>query len=207
MKIGFTSVVGDLMHAGHALMLDECKRHCDYLYVGIITDPTKDRPWKNKPVQSLFERYVQLASHRAVDEVVPLESEADLDLALRSLPIEIRFVGEDYIGKDFTGKATCEELGIEIFYNKRAHGLSSTELRKRVENGKLYCDDSVVQKSRQTGNPAIFFGYRHPKRPNIHFRPNAGGCARICKIQRAGKYNISARKSRSAGEKQRFESL
>lgn len=144
MKIGFTSVVGDLMHAGHALMLDECKMYCDYLYVGIITDPTKDRPWKNKPVQSLFERYAQLVCHRAVDEVVPLENEADLDLALRSLPIDIRFVGEDYKGKDFTGKATCGELGIEIFYNRRAHGLSSTELRQRIENGKIHNSDTVL---------------------------------------------------------------
>lgn len=133
--IGFTSVVGDFLHAGHALMLDECKRHCDYLYVGLITDPTIDRPEKNKPVQSVFERYVQIASHRAVDEVVPLESEADLDLAIRSLPIDIRFVGEDYIGKEFTGKTTCEQMGIRIFYNSRKHGLSSTELRERTQNG------------------------------------------------------------------------
>lgn len=148
MKIGFTSVVGDLMHAGHALMLDECKMHCDYLYVGIIDDPTKDRPWKNKPIQSLFERYAQLVAHRAVDEVVPLDGEADLDLALRSLPIDIRFVGDDYRGKDFTGKDTCAELGIEIYYNRRAHGLSSTELRERVANGEIRVRDTVVQESR-----------------------------------------------------------
>lgn len=152
MRIGFTSVVGDLMHAGHALMLDECKRHCDYLYVGIITDPTKDRAWKNKPVQSLFERYTQLVCHRSVDEVVPLESEADLDLALRSLPIDIRFVGEDYKGKDFTGKATCGELGIEIFYNRRAHGLSSTELRRRIENGEIHNCDTVISEGGDARN-------------------------------------------------------
>ena len=133
--IGFTSVVGDFLHAGHALMLNECKMYCDYLYVGIIDDPTKDRPEKNKPIQSLFERYVQVASHKAVDEVVPLDGEADLDLALRSLPIDVRFVGADYIGRDFTGKATCERLGIKIIYNKREHGLSSSELRKRIEKG------------------------------------------------------------------------
>lgn len=133
--IGFTSVVGDFLHAGHALMLDECKMYCDYLYVGIIDDPTKDRPEKNKPIQSLFERYVQVAAHRAVDEVVPLDGEADLDLALRSLPIDIRFVGADYIGRDFTGKDTCEKLGIKIIYNRRDHGLSSSELRKRIEKG------------------------------------------------------------------------
>lgn len=137
MVIGFTSVVGDLLHAGHALMLDECKRYCDYLYVGLMVDPCKDRAWKNKPVQSVFERYTQVKSHRAVDEVIPLESEADLDLAIKALPIDVRFVGEDYIGKDFTGKKTCEELGIEIIYNRRKHGLSSTELRERVENDSI----------------------------------------------------------------------
>ena len=148
MIIGFTSVVGDFMHAGHALMLDECKRHCDFLYVGLIDDPTKDRPFKNKPVQSLFERYAQLAAHRAVDEVVPLEGEKDLELALLSLPIDIRFVGEDYIGKDFTGKAACERLGIKIFYNSRKHGLSSTELRERMKQiDELHSSNTVVQKT------------------------------------------------------------
>lgn len=131
--IGFTSVVGDMLHAGHALMLDECKMYCDFLYVGIIDDPTKDRPkTKNKPVQSLFERYVQVVSHRAVDEVIPLDGEDDLLLALKSLPIDVRFVGADYIGKDFTGKKECSDMGIKIVYNRRDHGLSSSELRGRV---------------------------------------------------------------------------
>lgn len=135
--IGFTSVVGDLMHAGHMIMLDECKMYCDYLYVGLISDPTIDRPEKNKPIQSLFERYAQLRCHRTVDEIIPLSGEDDLDLAIRSLPIDIRFVGEDYIGRDFTGKQTCSDLGIEIRYNKRKHGLSSTSLRERIlEEGK-----------------------------------------------------------------------
>lgn len=148
MIIGFTSVVGDLLHAGHALMLDECKLHCDFLYVGLIIDPTKDRPQKNRPVQSAFERYAQLVAHRAVDEVIPLDGETDLELALRSLPINIRFVGEDYKQTDFTGKAICEKLGIEIYYNKRAHGLSSSELRRRIENAGVCNCNTVVQKSR-----------------------------------------------------------
>ena len=131
--VGFTSVVGDMLHAGHALMLDECKMYCDFLYVGIVVDPTKDRSFKNKPVQSMFERYCQVVSHRAVDEVIPLDDEADLLLALKSLPIDIRFVGADYIGKDFTGKKECQQIGIEIMYNSRKHGLSSTELRERVK--------------------------------------------------------------------------
>ena len=132
-KVGFTSVVGDLLHAGHVVMLDECKMYCDYLYVGIIIDPTKDRPFKNKPIQSSFERYFQVVSHRSVDEVIPLDGEDDLLLALKTLPINMRFVGEDYKGKDFTGKKECIDLGIDIIYNKRKHGLSSNELRERIE--------------------------------------------------------------------------
>jgi glycerol-3-phosphate cytidylyltransferase len=130
--VGFTSVVGDLVHAGHVLMLDECKMHCDYLYVGLISDPTIDRPEKNKPIQSLFERYVQLSTNRNIDEIIPLTGEDDLELAIRSLPIDVRFVGEDYLNKDFTGKDACNELGIRIIYNQRKHKLSSTELRKRM---------------------------------------------------------------------------
>lgn len=129
--IGFTSVVGDMLHAGHTIMLDECKMYCDYLFVGLINDPTTDRKEKNEPLQSLFERYCQLSSHRAVDEVIPLSGEDDLDLAIRALPIDVRFVGEDYLGKDFTGKEACNELGIKIIYNRRKHNLSSTELRVR----------------------------------------------------------------------------
>lgn len=132
--IGFTSVVGDMLHAGHCLMLDECKRYCDFLYCGIISDPTIDRKEKNKPIQSLFERYVQVVSNKNVDEVIPLTGEADLELALKSLPIDVRFVGDDYKNKDFTGKKICEDLGIKIIYNKRNHGLSSTELRNRIYN-------------------------------------------------------------------------
>ena len=140
MVIGFTSVVGDLLHAGHALMLDECKRHCDYLFVGLIADPTKDRPYKNKPVQSLYERYTQLVCHRAVDEIIPM--------ALKSLPISIRFVGDDYKGKEFTGKQICKDRGIEIYYTNRSHGLSSTELRRRVRqddsNPQICCSNTLI---------------------------------------------------------------
>ena len=132
--IGFASVVGDMLHAGHVLYLNECKQHCDYLIVGIVSDPTIDRPFKNKPIQSLFERYVQVASIGVVDEVVPLSGEDDLLLALMALPVDVRFVGEDYLGKDFTGKKECGEKGIRIIYNSRKHHLSSSELRKRIED-------------------------------------------------------------------------
>ena len=138
--VGWTSVVGDLLHAGHHAMLKECRAHCDFLFCGLVADPTVDRPQKNRPVQSLFERYMNLEGCKYIDQVIPLMGEDDLLLALKTLPIDIRFVGSDYKDKDFTGKEYCLEAGIKIFYNKRDHGLSSTELRQRVaeaENGKV----------------------------------------------------------------------
>ena len=152
--IGFTSVVGDMLHAGHVMMLNECKQYCDYLIVGIMADPTIDRGYKNKPVQSLFERYMQVASHEAVDEVIPISTEADLRLAILSLPIDVRFVGEDYMGKYFTAEDICQKLGIKIIYNKRKHNLSSTELRRRVaiaeENEKKKEAENSVSRRAET---------------------------------------------------------
>lgn len=131
--IGFTSVVGDFLHAGHCLMLDECKKYCDYLIVGLIADPTIDRPLvKNKPIESLLERFLQLRTHRAVDEIFPLMGEKDLELILKCLPIDVRFVGADYINRDFTGKQLCKDLNIDIIYNTRKHDLSSTDIRNRI---------------------------------------------------------------------------
>lgn len=137
MVIGYASVVGDMLHAGHVLYLEEAKKNCDFLYCGLVALPRIDRPEKNEPIQSLFERWVQVQALRSVDMVVPLIGEDDLLLSLKSLPIDIRFVGSDYVGKDFTGKSFCIENGIKIHYCSRAHGLSSTELRKRIEENKI----------------------------------------------------------------------
>lgn len=133
--IGFTSVVGDLFHAGHVAMIQECRMHCDYLIVGVMAD-THDRISKNAPLQSLFERFYEVENCKGVDRVIALGSEADLNLALKTLSpkIDIRFVGEDYIGRDFTGKKTCEQYGIRIMYTHRRHGLSTTELRERMKH-------------------------------------------------------------------------
>ena len=135
-KIGFTSVVGDLFHVGHIEMIQECRLHCDYLIVAVMAG-TDDRQGKNKPAQSLFERCWQVRNTKGVDEIVACGSEADLLLALKVLRpwIEVRFVGDDYRGKDFTGKAYCEQSGIEIGYTRRDHGLSSSELRSRITGG------------------------------------------------------------------------
>ena len=129
MKIGFTCSTFDLFHAGHIMMLKDAKEQCDYLIVGLQTDPTIDRMEKNKPVQSVFERFVQLDACKYVDEVVVYATEKELLDILQSYDIDVRIIGEEYESKQFTGK----ELPIEIYYNKRRHSFSTTELRKRVQ--------------------------------------------------------------------------
>jgi glycerol-3-phosphate cytidylyltransferase len=128
-RIGFTCSCFDLFHAGHIMMLKEAKSNCDYLIVGLQTDPTIDRPEKNRPIQSIFERFVQLDACKYVDEIVVYATEKDLIDILHSYPINVRFVGDEYKDKDFTGKDLSH---IEIYYNSRKHSFSTTELRGRV---------------------------------------------------------------------------
>ena len=132
-KVGFTASTFDLFHAGHVVMLEEAKRVCDYLIVGIQVDPTFDRPkTKNKPVQSIIERQIQLAACRFVDEIMVYTTEKDLEDILMSLPIDVRIIGEEYRDKEFTGKEICEKRNIELHFNKRDHYFSSSDLRQRV---------------------------------------------------------------------------
>ncbi len=132
MKVGITFSAFDLFHAGHVKMLEEAKRQCDYLIVGLQTDPTIDRPEKNQPTQTVVERYIQLKACKYVDEIVPYATEQDLEDILRSFKIDVRIIGEEYRDKDFTGRAYCEERGIELYFNKRDHRFSSSGLRKVV---------------------------------------------------------------------------
>jgi glycerol-3-phosphate cytidylyltransferase len=113
-------------------MLEEAKRQCDYLIVGIQLDPTLDRETKNKPVQSIIERQIQVKACRYVDEVVIYSTEKELEDILMTLPIDTRILGEEYMDKEFTGKDICLKRGIRFHYNKRDHYFSSTDLRKRV---------------------------------------------------------------------------
>ena len=131
-KIGITFSTFDLLHAGHILMLAESKQICDYLIVGLQIDPSIDREAKNKPVQSIVERYVQLKAVKFVDEIIVYQTEKDLEDLLMFLPISIRIIGEEYRDKHYTGKEICEQRGIKIYYNERKHSFSTTELRKRV---------------------------------------------------------------------------
>jgi len=135
-KIGITFSAFDLLHAGHIQMLKDAKDQCDYLICGLQVDPAMDRETKNSPVQSLVERYIQLAAVKYVDEIIPYETEDDLNDILELLPINIRILGEEYRKKDFTGKDVCRRLGIELFFNKRDHRFSSSSLRKRISQHK-----------------------------------------------------------------------
>ena len=120
-------------HAGHISMLSEAKNHCDYLIVGLQTDPTIDRPEsKNPPVQSIVERQIQLAACRFVDEIVVYQTEQDLIDLLLILPVDVRILGVEYENKDFTGRGECYDRNIELVFNGRDHSFSSSSLRKRV---------------------------------------------------------------------------
>jgi glycerol-3-phosphate cytidylyltransferase len=133
MKKGFTCSTFDLFHAGHIMMLKEARTQCDYLIVGLQTDPTIDRPTeKNKPIQSVFERYEQLKACKYVDEVLVYATEKDLVDILLSYPIDVRILGNEYEHREFTGRAECVDRGMQFYFNKRDHSFSTTELRQRV---------------------------------------------------------------------------
>jgi glycerol-3-phosphate cytidylyltransferase len=133
MKIGFNCSSFDLFHAGHVTMLRMEKERCDYLKVALQVDPTIDRfGIKNKPTQSVYERYVQLQACKYVDEILIYETEADLLNLIQTQTINIRFLSEEYENRDFTGKQYCIDHGIEIYYHLRRHNYSSTELRNRI---------------------------------------------------------------------------
>ena len=132
-KIGITFSTFDMLHAGHIAMLSEAKNHCDYLIAGLQTDPTIDRPdTKNKPIQSVVERQIQLAACRYVDEVVVYQTEQDLIDLLLILPLDVRILGVEYENKSFSGDAECYQRKIQIVFNGRDHSFSSSSLRKRV---------------------------------------------------------------------------
>jgi len=133
MKIGFTCSTFDLLHAGHIQMLREAKEQCDYLICGLQVDPSKDRESKNSPVQTLVERYTQLNAVKYVNEIIPYETEKDLEDLLQMYNIDVRILGEEYKDQTFTGRAICAKRGIELHYNKRDHRFSSSDLRERVK--------------------------------------------------------------------------
>lgn len=140
--IGFTCSTFDLLHTGHILMLEEAKAQCDYLICGLQVDPTVDRPEKNKPIQSYYERFIQLDAVKYVDAIIPYTTEEELLTILQTNDIDIRILGDEYETKVFTGS----NLDMDYYFNKRTHNYSTTELRKRiadVENRKQSDNDNV----------------------------------------------------------------
>ena len=127
-KVGFVASSFDLLHAGHCLMLEDAKKQCDWLVAALQVDPSVDRPQKNRPAQSLKERRIQLESVKYVDQIETYGTEKDLALLLERINPDVRILGSDYKGKDFTGK----DLDIKIYYHERNHEWSTTELRLRV---------------------------------------------------------------------------
>jgi glycerol-3-phosphate cytidylyltransferase len=138
-KIGITFSTFDMLHAGHIAMLAEAKNHCDYLICGLQTDPTIDRPdTKNRPVQSIVERQIQLAACRYVDEVVVYSTEQDLIDLILILPIDVRILGVEYEDTNFTGRSEGAARGIQHVFNRRDHSFSSSSLRKRVVEAETF---------------------------------------------------------------------
>ncbi len=137
MNIGIVASTFDLLHAGHIMMLREAKDQCDHLLCALQVDPSVDRQEKNSPIQSIVERYVQLAAVKYVDEIVVYQTEKDLEDILELYPINVRILGEEYRDKDFTGREICKRRGIRIHFNKRDHKFSSSGLRKRVSDKEI----------------------------------------------------------------------
>ena len=131
-RIGVTCSTFDLFHAGHVVMLEEAKRQCDYLIAAIQMDPTLDRASKNKPVQSIIERQIQVSACKHVDEIIVYSTEKELEDIFMALPIDVRILGEEYKDTEFTGKEICQKRNIKLYFNKRDHFFSSSDLRQRV---------------------------------------------------------------------------
>ena len=160
MKIGFNCSSCDLFHAGHVTMMKMEKQLCDYLIVALQVDPTIDRPGvKNKPVQSVHERYVQLQGCKYVDEILVYETEADLLNLLQTQNIDVRFLSEEYKDRDFTGKQYCIDNGIELFFHLRRHQYSSTELRNRVYTLEKKKRDEKIESNVEQYSPELLEKY------------------------------------------------
>ena len=133
MITGITASTFDLLHAGHIEMLREAKSQCDYLIAALQIDPSIDRKTKNKPVQTIVERYTQLEAVKYVDEIIPYLTEQDLEDILEMRDIQVRILGEEYRNQDFTGRDICKKRNITLYFNKRDHRFSSSGLRQRVK--------------------------------------------------------------------------
>lgn len=136
-KVGITASSFDVLHAGHISMLTEAKLYCDHLVCALHIDPSKENKKKNKPIQTVVERFVQLQAVRWVKEIIPYETEADLCNLFNLRHFDVRIIGEEYYGKPFTGKDINKKNGTEIIYNKRRHDFSSTLKRMQIRKNEI----------------------------------------------------------------------
>ena len=127
MKIGFYPMAADILHAGHMIALEEAKKNCDYLIVGLNCKPDG-----KTPIQSVYERFMQLRAVKFIDEIIPYEGKSDLELLASSLDYDIRFVGEDYLNKEWDGKQIEKNLSKEVYFLRRKHSMSSSNLKERL---------------------------------------------------------------------------
>lgn len=124
MRIGFFPMVADILHCGHVLALEEARKNCDYLIVGLHCNPSY-----KSPQQSIYERFIQLRAVKWVDEVIPYQSSSrDKDMFI-SLNYDIYFLGEDHMSDEWEMKEEIKALNKEIFYLKRRHGYSSSKVK------------------------------------------------------------------------------
>jgi len=127
-NIGVIAGNFDVIHPGYIYMFDECKEHCDILLLLLHEDPSIERMEKIKPILSLNERIMILSSMKQIDKIITYKTEADLYNILKEKQIDIRFLGDDYKEKSFTG----DDLNIPIHYLDRSHGWSTTKFKKLI---------------------------------------------------------------------------
>tara|TARA_B100001540_G_scaffold160206_1_gene141805 strand:+ start:762 stop:1166 length:405 start_codon:yes stop_codon:yes gene_type:complete len=127
-KIGVIAGNFDVIHPGYIYMFDECKNNCDILLLLLHEDPSIERPEKIKPILSLNERTMTLNSVKQIDQIITYKTESDLYEILMNKKIDIRFLGDDYRNKSFTG----DDLDIPIHYLDRSHGWSATKFKKLI---------------------------------------------------------------------------
>jgi cytidyltransferase-like protein len=127
-KIGFTAGNFDLLHPGYIYTFETAKQNCDYFMVFLQMDPSETRFTKYKPVVPLHERYKTLMSIKYVDEVITYQTEEDLLKLIEFYRPDLRILGDDYIGKRFTG----DHLPIEVLYTTRSHDWSTTRIKDLI---------------------------------------------------------------------------
>jgi glycerol-3-phosphate cytidylyltransferase len=128
LKTGLVASAFDLLHPGHIMLLSDARSRCDHLIAALHTDPTIERSFKNRPVQSTLERYIQLDGCKYVDEIIPYDTEKDLENLLTFKNVDIIYLGSEYIDTEYTGKS----LGVQAYFHSRDHDYSSSEFRERI---------------------------------------------------------------------------